>query len=156
MKTGHVPWVIRSVLNLLITRNHFCSHQFHSRYVYNRTPDSKVHGANMGPTLVLSAPGGPHVGPWILPSGQYITGHTGHIVLCWDCNKSKSIFLFPFIGTWTTILWLQSYYFPGKQLRHKWTHILRNWTNLINENSTKKTKRCTYFMEIWSFWVLLW
>ena len=26
-------------------------------------PDSKVHGANMGPTRVLSAPGGPHIGP---------------------------------------------------------------------------------------------
>ena len=26
-------------------------------------PDSKVHGANMGPTWVLSAPDGPHVGP---------------------------------------------------------------------------------------------
>ena len=25
--------------------------------------DSKVHGANMGPTWVLSAPDGPHVGP---------------------------------------------------------------------------------------------
>ena len=29
----------------------------------NNYPDSKVHGANMGPTWVLSAPGGPHVGP---------------------------------------------------------------------------------------------
>ena len=28
-----------------------------------RTPDSKVHGANMGPTWVLLSPGGPHVGP---------------------------------------------------------------------------------------------
>ena len=28
-----------------------------------RHPDSKVHGANMGPTWVLSAPGRPHVGP---------------------------------------------------------------------------------------------
>ena len=27
------------------------------------TPDSKVHGANMGPTWVLSGPDGPHVGP---------------------------------------------------------------------------------------------
>ena len=27
------------------------------------SPDSKVHGANMGPTWALSAPGGPHVGP---------------------------------------------------------------------------------------------
>ena len=26
-------------------------------------PDSKVHGVNMGPTWVLSAPRGPHVGP---------------------------------------------------------------------------------------------
>ena len=26
-------------------------------------PDSKVHVTNMGPTWVLSAPGGPHVGP---------------------------------------------------------------------------------------------
>ena len=26
-------------------------------------PDSKVHGANMGLTWVLSAPDGPHVGP---------------------------------------------------------------------------------------------
>ena len=26
-------------------------------------PDSKVHGANTGPTWVLSAPDGPHVGP---------------------------------------------------------------------------------------------
>ena len=25
-------------------------------------PDSKVHGANMGPTWVLSAPDGPHAG----------------------------------------------------------------------------------------------
>ena len=26
-------------------------------------PDSKIYGANMGPTWVLSAPDGPHVGP---------------------------------------------------------------------------------------------
>ena len=26
-------------------------------------PDSKDHGANMGPTWVLSAPAGPHIGP---------------------------------------------------------------------------------------------
>ena len=33
-------------------------------------PDSKVHGANMGPTWVLSVPDGPHVGPWTLLSGD--------------------------------------------------------------------------------------
>ena len=31
-------------------------------WVMNHIPDSKVHGANMGPTWVLSAPDGPHVG----------------------------------------------------------------------------------------------
>ena len=32
--------------------------------VFQKTyPDSKVHAANMGPTWVLSAPDGPHVGP---------------------------------------------------------------------------------------------
>ena len=30
---------------------------------WRNIPDSKVHGANMGPTWVLSAPDGPHVGP---------------------------------------------------------------------------------------------
>ena len=33
------------------------------------TPDNKVHGANMGPTWVLSSPDGPHVGTWSLFSG---------------------------------------------------------------------------------------
>ena len=31
-----------------------------------RYPDSKIHGANMGPTWVLSAPDGPHVDPMTL------------------------------------------------------------------------------------------
>ena len=34
-------------------------------------PDSKVHGANMGPTWVLSAPDGPHVGPMNLTIRVY-------------------------------------------------------------------------------------
>ena len=34
--------------------------------------DSKVHGANMGPTWVLSAPDGPHVGPMNLAIRGYL------------------------------------------------------------------------------------
>ena len=34
-------------------------------------PDSKIHGANMGPTWVLSAPGRPHVGPMNLANRVY-------------------------------------------------------------------------------------
>ena len=32
-------------------------------FLWQQYPDSKVHWANMGPTWVLSAPDGPHVGP---------------------------------------------------------------------------------------------
>ena len=32
-------------------------------FTYSQAPDSKVRGANMGPTWVLSAPDGPHFGP---------------------------------------------------------------------------------------------
>ena len=34
------------------------------------SPDSKVHGTNMGPTWVLSAPDGPHIGPMNLAIRQ--------------------------------------------------------------------------------------
>ena len=39
--------------------------------------DNKVYGANMGPTWVLSAPGGPHVGPMNLAIREI----TYHILL---------------------------------------------------------------------------
>ena len=35
-------------------------------------PDSKVHVDNMGPTWVLSAPGGPTLAPWTLRSGHVL------------------------------------------------------------------------------------
>ena len=40
--------------------------------------DSKVHGANMGPTWVLSAPGGSHVGPMNLAIWDANQGHIKH------------------------------------------------------------------------------
>ena len=39
--------------------------------------DSKVHGANMGPTWVLSAPGGPHVSPTNLAT-RVLNWHRGN------------------------------------------------------------------------------
>ena len=41
-------------------------------------PDSKVHGANMGPTWVLLAPGGPRVGPM-----NFAIGEVNGIILEW-------------------------------------------------------------------------
>ena len=62
---GHQVWVRLLILFLtyeaqcgaVITR---CTQS--SQNTFNSYPDSKVHGANMGPTWVLSAPDGPHVG----------------------------------------------------------------------------------------------
>ena len=50
-----------------------------------RYPDSKVHGANMGPTWGRQDPGGPHVGPRTLLSGySFITSCTDMERLsCW-------------------------------------------------------------------------
>ena len=39
-------------------------------YIHEDTPNSKVHGANMGPIWGQQDPGGPHVGPWLVLSGN--------------------------------------------------------------------------------------
>ena len=48
----------------------------------NNYPDSKVHGANMGPIWGRQDPGGPHVGPmnfaiWVSCSDYLYGGHQG-------------------------------------------------------------------------------
>ena len=47
-------------------------------------PDSKVHGANMGPTWVLSAPGGPHVGPMNLAIREMLFLCGREVMYCGD------------------------------------------------------------------------
>ena len=52
--------------------------------VANKTiPDSKDHGANMGPTWILSAPDGPHVGPMnlVIREGTVVCWHPDFIRL---------------------------------------------------------------------------
>ena len=48
-------------------------------FFHESFPDSKVHGANMGSTWVLSAPDGPHVGPVNLAIRDGATGWQCHI-----------------------------------------------------------------------------
>ena len=45
-----------------------------SLWVHDKNPDGKVHGANMGPTWVLSASYGPILAPWNLLSGKPLNG----------------------------------------------------------------------------------
>ena len=59
------------------------------QYISWNIPDSKVHGIKMGPTWVLSAPDGPHVGPMNLAIGNAM------VVLCfvlfWWYHQADSI-----------------------------------------------------------------
>ena len=48
-------------------------------------PHSKVHGANMGPTWVLSAPDGPHVGPMNLAIWQGFSWIFAILPHCYNC-----------------------------------------------------------------------
>ena len=51
-------------------------------------PDSKVHGANMGPTWVLSAPDGTHVGPMNLAIRLgYVTTYVIVLVPCYQTKN---------------------------------------------------------------------
>ena len=54
------------------TPDHPCHHRMLSDRLpkLEPSPDTKVHGANMGPTWVLSAPDGPMLAPWTLLSGS--------------------------------------------------------------------------------------
>ena len=45
-----------------------------SKFGNGTNPDSKVHGANMGPTWVLSAPDGSHCGPKNLAIREHLRG----------------------------------------------------------------------------------
>ena len=41
--------------------------------IYQHSPDSNIHGANMGPIWVLSAPDGPDIGPMNIAIRVYIS-----------------------------------------------------------------------------------
>ena len=49
--------------NCIYSVNTFIMWSWHGRILRITGPDSKPHGANMGPTWVLSPPGGAHFGP---------------------------------------------------------------------------------------------
>ena len=70
----HQGIINNNILALIINVHNLSSaghmHIQNSRLVI--TPDSKVHGAYMGPTWVLSAPDGPHVGPMNIGIMDYI------------------------------------------------------------------------------------
>ena len=93
-------------------------------------PDSKVHGANMGPTWVLSAPDGPHVGPMNLAirDGLQIIHH---FVRAWLTNyipnKPLDDFVYLQVGCNLRTRW-RVYHRWQKNIRSTWCFGLK--TNL--------------------------
>ena len=60
---------------------------------YPNIPDSKVHGANMGPIWDRQDPGGPHVGPMdlaIWDSWQVTATHLNTELLGYQCSSSSN------------------------------------------------------------------
>ena len=55
-------WKHEDMLSLQTTNFFIALETPYSCVILYGCPDSKIHGANMGPTWVLVAPGGPHVG----------------------------------------------------------------------------------------------
>ena len=69
-------------------------------------PDSKIHGANMGPIWGQQDPGGPHVGPmniaiWEVPHRAFV----GIEIACYNSPKIQIMFI------WWAIISHQSYVF---------------------------------------------
>ena len=112
-------------------------------------PESKVHGAYMGPTWVLSAPDGPHVGPMNLasrvPSSPFLILI---FIMLWRHvvpgrpRRMKDVIMFP----WAQSQHKDRYYFlsalnyrasPGHKLRVQSHHVVA-YTN-DNGPSTQRT-----------------
>ena len=55
-------------------------------------PDSKVHGANMGPIWGRQDPGGPHVGPMNFAIWDFMQGHFTAIIRC-ECPFDNELTL---------------------------------------------------------------
>ena len=68
-------------------------------------PDSKIHVANMGPTWVLSSPGGPHVGPMNLGIRVVCVRFAMRILRQGVKSTSTSD---PYIIEWTAHYWAHS------------------------------------------------
>ena len=103
-----------------------------------KNPDNKVHGANMGPTWVLSAPDGPHVGPmnlvirdWQIKESHYLNQSRLTIKILWHSLQGNVYF-----NTKISIpkLWLKITHLKSQPHLPKgqWVFILQMYKLCIN------------------------
>ena len=96
MFSFYVRWFYDVVTNVCLVRDELINKLSNSFWPGDAAlPDSKVHGANMGPTWVLSTPDGPHVGPMNL---AITWRHTQGSDLYQVCNHIWRLFLLTLTG----------------------------------------------------------
>ena len=138
--------------------------------IFHTFPDSKVPGANMGPTWVLSAPDGPHVGPMNLAIRVSISSFqtrawiSNHIISSsvgcnyspmlwfrWRCSKSAvvkfthDLRLLSFIRPFLTWFLTKPERLSRRPLCSDWLHLtLSLWQARVKPVSIYKA-------ELWNF-----
>ena len=90
-------------------------------------PDSKVHGANMGPTWGLSAPDGPHVGPMNLAirDGSRFVGFCSDLIKafnpCPSGSLKQSYHVVFWLLKWPWRTWVKRFYQITTKPNETWT-----------------------------------
>ena len=100
------------------------------KYEENDTnPDNKVHGANIRPTWVLSAPDGPHVGPMSLAIRECLPGSI-------SCKASVS----------TTVRWKEHYNDVIWASKYRQINCLFKSTLMLTPKKTSKLPVCNQLL----------
>ena len=100
-------------------------------------PDSKVHGANMGPTWVRSAPDGPHVGPMNLAIGDMLQSFSWFRSFL-EYKLEHQIY-------WPQVISLHDVHLENKSLH--WSAVYRNRSGLDHIQpcfQSNNTVRCRH------------
>ena len=112
-------------------------------------PDRKVHGANMGPTWVLSSIGGPHAGPtnfaiWVATLSPCVLEAEWH-------RKSQRVHILP---SWTACLQTRYVYYDEYPLFLNWFNffIAIHWCDTIScqTETDKQNKIECHFQTVYS------
>ena len=93
-------------------------------------PDSKAHVANMGPTWVVSAPGGPHVSPVNLTQ---CTGIDTNIEVITSSRATWKSQHYPRLRAATTIEWGHQFLLYHHETNGIWTNDVKINTQNINK-----------------------
>ena len=129
-------WLLIKMLYDIYKREVFVSNNctYHGNVTNKYTtgnPDSNVHGANIGPTWVLSAPGGPHIGPINLairvlmpPISKWIA-HS----LCFQTDQQRTA-----LSPWPFIMQPEDYRLFTPWHMNASVNILLSWHAIIHQD----------------------